>query len=50
VIGADEWRPSDDMFGAFLAGVDGDRLTGFERNLYRHHRYLRLLEEQQEAA
>lgn len=42
---------SDALFGAFIAGFDPERLQGFELDLYRHHRYLRLLaEEQQEAA
>jgi hypothetical protein len=34
------------MFGAFLAGVRPEKFTGVELAYYRHHRYLRLVEEE----
>jgi len=42
----DEWRASDDMFGAFLAGVNPDGFEGLELNLFRHHRFLLLVGEE----
>lgn len=44
MIGTDEWRSTDDYLMAFLGRVTVDRMSEFERSLFRHHRYMALRE------